>query len=244
MSQIFSSDAQLAHIERILCSYLRLPFSTDEIPGRFMEAVLAHVRGGTQLATYDYIDVHQKEQRVGWSIKSTKAATPLTWKRAKIANKVGLITASQNSTKATQALGDAILEFCNEHAERSLHNYDLDEIGYARLILFRNGTVRYFERLLCSRKKPQIFNPRDFTWKWSTQRIGTGKEQLSALHGFYEPTGDRWWAWHGLGENQLHFTGERAWWPPEGADHAVTFRIPSDTAKISLERLTEILDSL
>lgn len=209
-----------------------------------MEAVLAHVRAGEVLDTYDYIDVHHVKDRVGWSVKSTKATTPLTWKRAKIANKAELIAASQNSTKGVQALGDAIIDFCNAHAQASIEDYNLDSIGYARLILFPDGKIGYFERQLCTRNSPEIFNPSDFTWHWSTQREGGKKEQLSALHGFHTPSGRRWWAWHGLGENQLHFTGERAWWPADGDPHAVAFQFPSDDKKISLERLTELLESL
>lgn len=244
MSGVFSSTAQLAHIQRVLCAYLRLPFATDDIPGRFMEAVLAHVRQGVRLPTYDYIDVHQPTEHVGWSIKSTKAATPLTWKRAKIANKPELIAGSKKSDAGCQALGNAIIEFCNEHARQSLRNYSLEAIGYARLILFPDGTVRYFERSLCTRSEPNIFNSDDFEWRWSTQKEGGRKEQLSALHGFHKPSGQRWWAWHGLGENQLHFTGERAWWPKEGAPHAISFRFPSSDQKLSLERLLELLDAL
>lgn len=209
-----------------------------------MEAVLAHVRGGKVLNTYDYIDVHHADNRVGWSVKSTKATTPLTWKRAKIANKAALIEASRRSTKGVQALGDAIINFCNTHAQESIDVYNLDAIGYARLILFPDGKIHYFEKLLCTRKSPVIFKPSDFTWRWSVQKEGGKKEQLSALHGFHTPSGQRWWAWHGLGENQLHFTGERAWWPAHSDPHAISFNFPSDDKKISLERLTELLESL
>ena len=241
---VFSSPAQLANIQKILCSYLRLPFSTDSIPGSFMEAVLAHVRDAERLATYDYVDVIHRTERVGWSIKSTKAATPLTWKRAKISNKAELIRVSLTGDRGVQALGDEIIRFCNAHAHASLATYDLQAIGYARLLLYADGQITYFERELCSRRRPDIFNAGDFSWRWSTQKEGGKKEQLPALHGFHKPTGARWWAWHGHGENQLHFTGERAWWPVAGDPHAISFRFPAEADKVSLERLTELLDRL
>ncbi len=241
---VFSTPMQLANIQKILCSYLRLPFSTDSIPGSFMEAVLAHVHEGERLATYDYVDVIHRAERVGWSIKSTKAATPLTWKRAKIGNKAELIRASLTGDKELQALGDEIIRFCNVHAHASLKDYDLQAIGYARLLLHPDGQISYFERELCNQTQPDIFNAGDFSWRWSMQREGGKKEQLPALHGFHRPTGARWWAWHGHGENQLHFTGERAWWPAIGDPHAVSFRFPNEADKVSLEKLTELLERL
>lgn len=245
MSPVFSTPDQLAKIRRVLRSYLRLPFSTDAVPGGFLEAVLAHVRDGQVLRTYDYVDVVNPQKRVGWSIKSTKADTPLTWKRAKIANKASLIAASVKSEAGVQALGDEIIRFCNAHAAESLNKYELDAIGYGRLVLHNDGTIRYFERELCTRERPAIFDPAEFSWRWSTQKQGTSKEQLSALHGFHLPTGTRWWAWHGHGENQLHFTGERAaWWPPSGDRHAIEFQFPAAKDRLSLERLAELLDEM
>lgn len=241
---IYSSADQLRQIEKILCGYLRLPIAADSIPGSFMEAVLAHVRAGKQLATYDFVDVIQKDERVGWSIKSTKATTPLTWKRAKIANKGSLIEESLESQKGLNDLGAAILEFCNDHAKHSLEYYDLEAIGYARLILFPDGAIRYFERPLCTRQAPSIFDPSHFEWRWSDRRAAGRKEQLSALHGFHIETGERWWAWHGHGENQLHFTGERAWWPANDDAHAISFRFPREDERVSLEKLTELLEQL
>jgi hypothetical protein len=241
---IFSSPEELARIGLILSRYIRLPVSTDTIPGAFLESVLAHIRGGRVLPTYDYIDVHQKAQRVGWSIKSTRSSTPVTWKRAKIANKEALIKASFESDEALQVLGNEIIEFCNSHARASLSDYNLEEIGYARLILFPLGEVRYFERRLCSRSAPNIFDASDFQWRWSVQKVTSTKEQLRALHGIHQPSGKKWWAWHGLGENQLHFSGEGSWWPAPGDRHAISFRFPSEDEKISFDRLVEMLESV
>lgn len=243
MSSVFSSPEQLSKIGLILSRYIRLPVSTDTIPGAFMEAVLAHVRGGRVLPTYDYIDVHQPKERVGWSIKSTRSVTPVTWKRAKIANKEALIQASFESDAGLQALGDEIIEFCNAHARASLRDYNLEEIGYSRLIVFPAGEVRYFERRLCSRSQPDIFDASNFEWRWSTQKVTSAKEQLRSLHGIHKPTKKKWWAWHGLGENQLHFSGESCWWPPADDPHAITFRFPTEAEKISFDRLVDMLES-
>lgn len=244
MSNLFSTPDQLNRIATVLSRYIRLPASTDTIPGAFLESVLANVRLGKVLPTYDYIDVHLPQDRVGWSIKSTRANTPVTWKRAKIANKEELIKESYRSEKGLQALGDEIINFCNDHARMSIDKYDLEEIGYARLIVSPNGEVRYFERRLCSSASPNIFNPEDYVWKWSEQKKTSKKEQLSALHGTHKGTGQKWWAWHGLGENQLHFSGEKSWWPEIGSSHTVAFRFPTEDEKISFDRLVDLLDSL
>ena len=53
--------------------------------------------------------------------------------------------ASLKSEAARQELGNTIINFCNEHAQRSLADYGLQEIGYARLILHGDGKVTYFE---------------------------------------------------------------------------------------------------
>ena len=241
---IFSSANQLYEMQRILANYVRLPAAGTNIPGHLMESILSHVRGGTVLNTYDFVDVIHIQTSSGWQVKSTKIDTPVTWKRAKIPNALELIETSRQSESGLQALGDAIMEFCNDHARASLHNYGLQEIGYSRLILHRNGQVTYFERLLCTRDRPDIFDPADFTWQWSTPKKVIRKEQLSALHGIHLATGDKWWAWHGLGENQLHFSGESAWWPHDDDPQTFSFQLPSDQEKLSFNQLMAILSSL
>lgn len=241
-SAVFSSPKQLDRIRTVLSKYASLPFSTDTIPGAVMEAVLANVRGGEVLRTYDFVDVIRKEDRVGWQVKSTKAATPVTWKRAKIPNAEKLIAQSKNSDKDLQSLGNAIIDFCNQHALASLNDYDLDEIGYARLILHDDGKVTYFERCLCTRKNPRVFNAEEFLWRWSTPKKTTKKEQLQALHGIHRQSKKKWWAWHGLGENQLHFSGEGEWWPSPNDPHIATFRFPSADERVSLEALIAFLE--
>lgn len=81
MTEVFSSQAELNSIAETLRRCYRLPVSTTAVPGAFLEAVLAHVRDGRVLPTYDYVDVVANSQPVGWSIKSTQAKTPMTWKR-------------------------------------------------------------------------------------------------------------------------------------------------------------------
>ena len=244
MSIIFSGADELERIARIIRLYTRLPVSDEAIPGAFLEAALAHVRGAKVLRTYDYVDVLHTGRKIGWSIKSTKDDTPITWKRAKIENKRALIEASHGSVDALQHLGNTIIEFCNLHAQQSLEKYDLQEIGYARLILFADRSATYFERSLCTRESPRIFDPSEFRWTWSVEKNTKGKEQLSALHGWHIPTDKRWWAWHGLGENQLHFTGERNWWPSRSDPHATRFALPPAEKKLSFDKLLDMLEQL
>jgi hypothetical protein len=244
MSGVFSESSELKKIARIIQLYTRLPVSDEVIPGAFLESAIAHVRGATVLRTYDYVDVFHAAEQVGWSIKSTKEDTPITWKRAKLENKRALIEASHGSLGALQNLGNTIIDFCNQHAQQSIEKYHLREIGYARLILFPDRRAAYFERRLCTHEEPRIFDPAEFRWSWSVEKNTKAKEQLSALHGWHIPTNKRWWAWHGLGENQLHFTGERNWWPLETDPHAIRFALPSSERKLSFDKLLDMLEQL
>lgn len=241
---IFSTSEQLALLSDILTKYARLPFSSTGIPGAVLEGTLAHVQGAEVLRTYDFVDVIKRQTRCGWQVKSTMAATPVTWKRAKIPDSLELIAASEASLEGTQALGNAIIKFCNDHAIESLRNYDLNEIGYSRLIVFPDGRARYFERLLCTKETPNIFDPSEFEWRWSKPKKVVKKEQLPALHGIHRPTGRKWWAWHGRGENQLHFSGESSWWPTASDPHVTAFSFPLSAERIELEKFIELLAQL
>lgn len=238
---VYSTPEQLANMRDILSNFVRMPFSQGNIPGSLVESVFAHVRGGSVLNTYDFVDVVHADLRCGWQVKSTKETTPVTWKRAKIENSAELIRKSYQSTDDLQALGDTIINFCNEHAHASMEKYGLNEIGYARLIIHKDRRVTYFERLLCSQDDPLVFNPRDFVWEWSEPKITRTKEQLPALHGTNIRSEEKWWAWHGRGENQLHFSGESVWWPPENSPNMVSFELPREEDRLSFEQLNELL---
>ena len=93
-------------------------------------------------------------------------------------------------------------------------------------------------------KIPQVFNPNDFEWHWSTPKKTVKKEQLSALHGYHKENGKKWFAWHGLGENQLHFSGEKDWWMPEENPHATVFDFPKPDERLELEKFIELLSAL
>jgi len=240
-SIIYSSKSELDRISSILSGYLMLPFAAgDSIPGNLMEHVFSNVRSSEVLNTYDYIDVLDSVNKLGWQVKSTKESTPLTWKRAKIADKEKLIKASQESPEGLQKLGDTIIAFCNKHAQESFDKYDLDEIGYSRLIVHPNKSITYYEKLLCTKEKPEIFDSSDFSWCWSTPKETKGKEQLHALHGTYKDGGEKAFAWHGLGENQLHFSGEKNWWPKKG-EHSIKFNFPKK--RLSQGEFMELLES-
>ena len=117
---IYSTKEQLTKIAYYLTAYMRIPyFQDDTIPGKVMEKIISLVHGGEQLATYDYVDVCING-KVGWQVKSTKDKTPLTWKRAKIANSTALIKESKNGKAKLKILGDTIIDFCNNHADKSI----------------------------------------------------------------------------------------------------------------------------
>lgn len=241
MSNVFSNQDQLKRISSILTGYLKLPFSGDIIPGALVESVIASVRNGEVLNTYDFVDVIDRNLKVGWQVKSTQASTPVTWKRAKIPNSMQLIEESRINESALQALGDEIIKFCNDHAAESFARYDLDEIGFSRLIVHKKGRISYFEKILCTRDSPKIFDEKDFAWKWSTPKKTTKKEQLQALHGIHKPSNSKWFAWHGLGENQLHFSGEKNWWP-SGSERKIDFSFPEQ--RLSQVEFMKLLDQI
>jgi len=241
---IFSDSEQLERIAKILSSYARLPFVEKNIPGAIMESVLATVRDAKVLNTYDFIDVVKEDTNIGWQVKSTLASTPITWKRAKIVNSPDLIFASQQTSQGCQELGNAIIKFCNDHAQHSLDFYELDQIGYSRLILHKNNKATYFEKKLCDRNNPLLFNPEDYYWEWSIPKKTSKKEQLPAFKGIDKATGIKVWAWHGLGENQLHFCAEKLWWPPVGHTNRIDFDMPTEAEKFSLEQFLEMLEDL
>jgi hypothetical protein len=250
---IYSTEEELKSIACYLAAYMRIPFFQDDtIPGKIMEKIISIVHSGVQLATYDYVDVVKKGD-VGWQVKSTKSSTPLTWKRAKIPDSTTLISKSENSETGRQELGDAIIDFCNAHAADSLEKYELNEIGYSRLIMFEDNTAIYFERLLCSKQNKLIFDKKDYAWQWSTQKQANKKEQLTALHGTNIITKKKAFAWHGRGENQLHFSGEGDWWPDIETPnkfgeikfskdrHAIKFKLSPE--KVDWEKLTGFLSN-
>lgn len=241
---LFSSSSEISRLCEILCRFARLPVSSINIPGAILESAFAYVREAEVLRTYDFVDVVNRRTHCGWQMKSTLAGTPVTWKRAKIPNSVALIAASQNSLEGQQKLGDAILSFCNAHAQHSIELYKLEEIGYSRLIVHPDGSAMYFEKQLCTRENPNVFALQEFEWRWSTQKTTRKKEQLAALHGFHKPSGAKWFAWHGLGENQLHFPGERTWWKfktEEQSPRFAKFRLPIADENLSWEAFIELL---
>lgn len=243
MTAKLSNNSQVKELTRVIYQYLRLPLSDETIPGSFLEGVLAHVREGTRLNTYDFVDVISKKEKIGWQVKSTKNSTPVTWKRAKIPNSLDLIEQSKKSPEGLQNLGNAIINFCNEHAQQSIKDYNLEEIYYARLVVFNSGKIKYVERKLCDKKDPRIFIKEDYKWHWSSPKKTVKKEQLPALHGYNKNTNQKEWAWHGLGENQLHFVGESRWWEDKDG-LVVNFNYPQSTEKISLEALIKLLVSI
>lgn len=231
---MYSSPEQLGRIGELLQNFFRLPFASASIPGAYAETVLARVREGEVLNTYDFADVLAQDGGFGWQVKSTKIDTPVTWKRAKIPNAAALIEASQRSNDGVQALGRAVIDFCNEHVHESMRIYGLAEMGYARVIV-RARDIVYFERLLIDDPDALLFEPDAFEWRWSEPKKTQKKEQLPALHGLHSATGKKWWAAHLLGENQLHFSGEDVWWPAEGAEHRIVLPRPDEGTRLSFE---------
>ena len=212
---------QLERVPPLVQAMLRLPVFAS-LPGSVLEEILAHVYSGRRTGTYDFADVVNQSIGTGWQVKSTRIKTPVTWKRAKLPDKGPLIEGSKKDSTGAQRLGDAIIALCNAAAQHSVKEYGLKRLVYARLIDYMDGRLIYFERELLIDQP--LFNAADFTWFWSKTKKVTKKEQLQAFHGVHKPTERAWFAWLGLGENQLHFKGESAWWPPAGDPTRIDFR--------------------
>ena len=239
-----STAGQLRLMQHILTKYALLPFRQSALPGALVENVFAYVRSAEVLHTYDFVDVIEPDMGYGWQVKSTKSTTPITWKRAKLANSADLIQSSAESQDACQDLGKAIIDHCNAHAMISLDKYELSQIGYSRLILMPDGQATYFEKTLCTRQNPTIFDADDYVWRWSEPKGTVTKEQLPALHGVDRHTGMKCWAWHGRGENQLHFYGESNWWPESAGAPSFSFQLPSADEVLSVDQFLEMLSQL
>ena len=242
---LHSTPAQLEQISDLVRNFLRLPFGFRSVPGNLLEALLEITKGsGTErLRTYDFVDVINRNERIGWQVKSLDADTPVTWIRGKLPGKQLLINSSFESQEARQALGNAILSYCNNHALASLEKYKLGQIGYVRLINY-GTSFRYFERTLVDAENPILFNPADYYWAWSEPKMTKKKEQLPAFHGTHIQSGVKHFAWHGQGENQLHFNGEKTWWPDTSYPYSIQFAAPTEQELVSLETLAEWLASL
>lgn len=212
MSHIFSNKEELNKLKNCIKGYCKMPMSGNGFPGSVLEDIFAYARGAEKLNTYDFIDVLDSKNKIGWQVKSSKDKTPLTWKRVKLDNASSFINNSIKSSIDCQVLGDLIIDTCNKNALESINKFNLDEVGYSRLILSDDGTLCYFEKILCTKNNPCIFNKEDFEWKWAKSKKGKNKEILSSFQGFNKKTGVKWFSWHGLGENQLHFNGEKEWY--------------------------------
>lgn len=227
------------------CGHTRHPHSIRLVPRKTSGGIWTPQKlyqpAGERPPKSDSWRVDAIDGRSGWQIKSTRAETPVTWKRAKIANAEELIEQSFKSERGLRELGDAIINFCNDHASASIERYSIEQIGYARLVLHqKERRVDYFERLLCTKQDPRVFRKEEFSWSWSTPKITKRKEQLRSLIGTRKEDGEKWFAWHGLGENQLHFSGERAWWPQQ-SEKMHSFDLPGENARLSWQEALTIL---
>lgn len=225
-----SHTTQLQDIKKMARAFLLLP-TERSLPGHIVETIVANVHNAEVLGTYDFIDVVDHTRQIGWQIKSTKKSTPVTWKRAKIQDRERLIKESEENIEGCQNLGNAIIRFCNSHVQESIQKYNLKHLVYARLIDNENGSFTYFERELPI--SGILFIPEDFEWSWSLQKKTTKKEQLPAFHGRSIAKKQSWFAWHGRGENQLHFKGEYNWWPQPDYPCQITFEEPQQKLTIS-----------
>ncbi len=243
MSKLFSTKKELKEIANILSGYLKLNIGDNIIPGSIMENTISSVRKAEVLKTYDFVDVICEERKIGWQVKSSKEKTALTWKRVKLPDSAKAIQDSKSSKKELQRLGDMIIDYCNKNAFDCFEKYSIDELGFSRLIMNKDGSLTYYERILCSKDSPMIFKKEDFIWKWSHQRKQNKKESLPGLNGINIHTGEKWFAWYGLGENQLHFYGEKTWRPElESNENTIKFKAPKD--KMSSKELMKLLKSL
>lgn len=225
-----------------LTTYTRIPFIEENaIPGNIMENAVSIARNGTQLPCYGFIDVIN--DNIGWQVKSSRKKSPLTW---------GQVKAPSNllQSKDAIALGNHLINSINESSIAAMEKFNLETIGYARLIVYPNNHAVYFEKELSNRTNPIIFNPKTYLWSWSNCTRKSNKETKPSLVGINTITGMREFSWHCLSGSQLHFDAEYQWWPkikiPKSEDdvifsskhHAISFMLPSK--KISWDAISAL----
>jgi len=175
------------------------------------------VRHGRPTRSKDFADVVASSN--GWQVKRGYAQTTMTWKRIAVAETdAEMVRESRTDPIARQLLGNHIIARCNGHLWESFKIHGLQAMGYCRLIV--DGRMAcYFERELCTNNTTPLFQHEDFEWIWSNR---------SVLHGKHRNSGERWFGWNGVrSDNQLHFVGERCWWPTDD-DHSIRFSIPDE----------------
>ena len=189
----------VSHIQ----AYSRLPFYRNSVPGDVLESIIAEAYNGSSSGSYSFVDVIAGQR--GYQVKCALSTTPVTWKRVKLPNKNKLL---ENSSP--QQLGDMVIDFCNANVQAGFDKHpEMQEIIYSRLVHFKkDNEAAYFERPLCTRANPVLFNKQDYIWSWNTFTCQTS----AALVGT-DLKGTKVFSWYGQGENQLHFHGEALWHP-------------------------------
>ena len=254
----FSTPEQLERIKQTLCSYHMLPFSGTRIPGDVLEGVLAHVRGGDLLGKYDFVDVLQRSEGVGWQVKSTRHRSPLTWMRADFRRRSELVAEADaerdegRKRELVQALGDSVIEYANASIRDSFTKYGLQQVMFCHLVLMPENRAMYYEKLLAVEGEEELFRATDFMLSWREPRPGRANrnadpddpgaaEQLPSLRGRHVPTDQDWFAWYGRKGGQLHFLlEEKIWWPPESGAHRIDFDLPAERFK--MDEAMDMLD--
>lgn len=235
---MYLTEEQLQKLGSYLKAYLKLPVASgDRVPGEDFEKIVAAAINGEALGKKDFVDVLTFDKRWGKQTKSGIYGNNIIWKRAKIDNSEQLVLESKNSISAAQQLGKLLIDQCNEHIIDSINKYNLDGITYSRLIIKEPDILEYFEKFLCTKNDPIVFESKDIYWKWSNTKKSLKKEYLPALHGINIKTGETIWQWNGLGDNQLNFPGEKLWWPK----NRTIFTFPNDNEKVSFEKLLVLL---
>jgi len=209
MWDILSTPEQLKEIEECIKCYLTTPFSSMAKLGNELEDIIAYVRGGVVNSAFSFADVII--DRVGWQIK-TSSSYVIIWKRISFPNQTDLIEKSKINP---QELGNMLLNNCNEHVEKCAIKYNLDLFVYSRLITSKNGMFSYFERPV----DKILFSPEMFYWKWGE------RNDYPTFAGYHVVTGEKWFSWSGMKDNQFRFMGEHNWHLTDNHPNKHTFHV-------------------
>ncbi len=258
---LLSTRPQLEQIRDTINNYLRLPLFRDYasgIPGYLLEYAVATARGAVILPTKDFVDVVLPSAQLGWQVKSLLEHSPLTWKRVPLKGDKTRLIAGATTSPGLKKLGDAIIQDCNLKARGSLNldfknnlrarnlvgtrKLQLSEIGYSCLMVFPDrNKATYFERLLITTNKPDLFNPEDYVWNSPEMEEKQSADNVSrsAYVGRYI-NGRKHFSWHGkTNDHQVHFEGDIDWRNEASEDNKIEFDLPTAQDYIDEKTFTD-----
>ena len=244
---IYSSKEELEKIANAIIKYFNAPFSRENVPGPVLEEIIEECKGWPALGGIDFVDNLSPNGNCGvqcksgstrrWSLEKNKwLFRQRPWGRITIPlSKRILIDESYINPILLQELGDSVIDTFNDKIKFSIEKYNLDEIGYIGLVFNPNSTFQYYERSICLRNNPILFDKKDFRWEWSIPKKETDSPVLKGIN---IKTNQVWVRWKAHGDTQLDFMGAEFWVTDDSL--RLTFTAKNDGKDYYLDNLNII----